>query len=274
MNHFKVATISVLLALPASIAFADRTDVPQKYYEHGLIEDAKREFIAITFDRKADDKEKAKSLSALGDIAFEENKIALALSTWRELIETYPESDEAKLVSERIDQLGQIVEETTGDTLDNAIARSYIRHGDFWSRGKEEKLTIDASWIPSDKVAIAWYDRVISEFPNTPAAILALKKKLYTLIGWEEPGKYGSKYGLKLRPTNIDPLLQVFDELEAASPDDPDLQRFRYIIAQSYWVAKNFDPTREWLRKIIDADQGKGGFYRDLAEWRLKKVEY
>ncbi len=274
MNHFKIATISILLALPASIAFADGTDVPQKYYEHGLIEDAKRGFIAVTFDRKADDKEKAKSLSALGDIAFDENKIALALSTWRELIETYPESDEAKLVSERIGQLGQAVEETTGDTLDNAIARSYIRHGDFWSRRKEEKLTIDTSWIPSDKAAIAWYDRVISEFPDTPAATLALKKKLYTLIGWEEPGKYGSKYGLKAAAGNIDPLLQVFEELEAASPDDPDLQRFRYIIAQSYWITKKFDQTREWLQKIIDADQGKGGFYGDLAEWRLKKVEY
>lgn len=136
MNHFKVATISIMLALPASTVFADRTDIPLKYYEHGLIEDAKREFIAITFDRKADDDEKAKSLSALGDIAFDDNKIALALSTWRELIETYPKSDEAKLVSERIDQLGQAVEETTGDTLDKAIARSYIRHGDFWSRGK------------------------------------------------------------------------------------------------------------------------------------------
>lgn len=274
MSQFKVATISLLLALPASIAFADRTEVPQKYYEHGLIEDAKREFIAVTFDRKADNGEKAKSLSALGDIAFDENKIALALATWRELIESYPESDEAKLVSERIDQLGQAVEETTGDTLDNAIARSYIRHGDFWSRGKEEKLTIDSSWIPSDKVAIAWYDRVISEFPDTPAATLALKKKFYTLNGWEEPGKYGSKYGLMAVPSNIAPLLQVFEELEVASPNDPDLQRFRYIIAQAYWKTKKFDETREWLQKIIDVDQGKGGFYKDLAEWRLKKINY
>ncbi|MBV50578.1 MAG: hypothetical protein CMN10_18760 [Roseobacter sp.] len=274
MNHFKVAIIPLLLALPPSTAIADRTDLPQTYYKHGLIEDAKREFIAVTFDRKADDEEKAKSLSALGDIAFDESKTALALATWRELIETYPESKEAKLVSERIGQLGQAVEESTGETLDNAIARSYIRHGDFWSRGKEEKLTIDSSWIPSDKAAIGWFDRVINEFPDTPAATLALKKKFYTLNGWKEPGQYGSEYGLAKMPSRVDPLIQVFEELKVASPNDPDLQRFRYMIAQGFWKAKKFDQTREWLQKIIDDDQGKGGFYKDLAEWRLKKVEY
>lgn len=101
-----------------------------------------------------------------------------------------------------------------------------------------------------------------------------MKKKLYTLNGWEESGKYGSKYGLRARPYDIDPIVEVFQELEVASPDDPDLQRFRYVLAQAYWRNKDFDETREWLLKIIDADQGKGGFYKDLAEWRLKKVEY
>ena len=52
MNHFKVAIIPLLLALPPSTAIADRTDLPQTYYKHGLIEDAKREFIAVTFDRR------------------------------------------------------------------------------------------------------------------------------------------------------------------------------------------------------------------------------
>lgn len=64
--------------------------------------------------------------------------------------------------------------------MDNAITCSYIRHGDFLSEGKGEKITIDASWIPSDKVAIAWYDRVISEVSNALAATSVLKKKLHT----------------------------------------------------------------------------------------------
>jgi len=115
------------------------------------------------------------------------------------------------------------------------------------------------------------YDRVISEFPDTPAATLALKKKLYTLKGWEEPGKYGSKYGLKKIAHRIEPLIVVFEALKVASPNDPDLQRFCYVIAQSFWTAKRFDETRQWLQKIIEASQGNDGFYKDLAEWRLKK---
>ena len=273
MKYRKVATIALLVALPAGVAFADRTDIPEKYYEHGLIEDAKRAFIAIIFDRKADDAEKAKSLSFLGDIAFDEREVSLALKTWRELIETFPDSDEARLAVERIDQIGQMVETTTGDTLDNAIARSYIRHGDWWSRGKEESLTIDTSWIPSDKVAIAWYDRIVEEFPDTEAAVLALKKKFYTVYGWEEPGQYGETYGVR-GSGPVSDLIAVYEELEAVSPNDPDFQRFRYMIAQSYWRKREFDGTREWLQKIIDSEDSIGSFYKDLAEWRMKKVEY
>lgn len=273
MNSLKTVVISLCLLVPASIAYADRTEVPEKYYEHGLIEDAKRGFIDITLDRKAEEDEKAKSLSALGDIAFDENKISLALDTWKELIETYPDSQEAKLVSERLDQIGQLVESTTDNTLDNAIARSYIRHGDWWSRGKEETVSIDTSWIPNDDVAIAWYERVLSEFPDSPSALLALKKKFYTVYGWEEPGQYGNTYGVK-KTGDVGELIDVFLELKTAAPDDVDLQRFRYMIAQTFWNKRKFDDTREWLQKVIDEDDGRGGFYGDLAKWRMKKVEY
>ena len=274
MKEFKVATISLLLALPASFALADRTEIPERYYEHGLVEDAKREFIMITFDRKADDDEKAKSLSRLGDIAFGEQKVALALKTWEELIESYPDSDEAELVVERIEQIGQMVGETTGETVDNAVARSYIRHGDWWSRGKEETLTIDTSWIPKDEAAIAWYDRTIAEFPDSDAAVLAQKKKFYTVYGWEDPGKYGETYGVQGNKAKVTDLVTIYEELNAISPNDSDLQRFRYMIAQSYWTKQMFNETREWLQKIIDAGEGKFSFYKDLAEWRMKKVDY
>ena len=274
MNYSKFVILPVFLVLAAGQASADQTELPYTYYKHGLIEDAKREFIAIVFNRKADDEEKAKSLSALGNIAFDSNNMSLALSTWQDLLEKYPDSEEAQIVSERFSQLGQAVDENTGEILENAVARQYIRHGDFWSRGKEEKLNIDTSWIPKDRAALKWFDRTIEEFPNSPAAVQAIKKKLYTLNGWEEPGKYGQKYGLKASSHRVDELIDAFEELKIASPDDTDLQRFRYMIAQGFWNDKKFDETREWLQKIIDADQGEDGFYKDLAEWRLKKVEY
>lgn len=273
MKILKITICAFFFALPAHTVFADRTEIPKKYFDYGLIEDAKREFIAITIDRRADDEEKAISLSALGDIAFRERNITLALETWQELLETYPDSEQATMVTERIAQIGDIVDATTGDTLDNVVARSYIAHGDWWSREKEEKTTIDSSWIPKDEVAIGWYDRTIAEFPGTSAATLAMKKKFYTVHGWEDPGQYGEKYGV-VRTGRVSDLVSVYDQLVIASPDDIDLQRFRYMIAQSYWQNRDFDKTREWLQKIIEADDGKNGFYKDLAEWRMKKVEY
>ena len=71
MSYPKSLIVQLFLVLAAGPAIADRTDLPHAYYKHGLIEDAKREFISIVFDREADDEEKAKSLSALGDIAFD-----------------------------------------------------------------------------------------------------------------------------------------------------------------------------------------------------------
>jgi hypothetical protein len=274
MNYFKIATMSVVLALPANISFAEKTDVPERFYEFGLTDDAKRKFIAITFDPEASDVDKSKSLSRLGDIAFEEQKVALALKTWKELLKSYPDSDEANLVMERINQIGQMVGETTGDTLNNAIASSYIRHGDWWSKDKKEMLTIDSSWIPHDKVSIGWYERVIEEFPDSAASVLAIKKKFYTVYGWEEPGKYGETYGVIGKKRRVTDLIAVYEALIVASPNDPDLQRFRYMIAQSYWNKKMFSETREWLQRIIDAGEGELGFYEDLAEWRMQKVEY
>jgi tetratricopeptide (TPR) repeat protein len=273
MRPLKTLSLSIALILPAGVALADLTALPKTFYEHGLIEDAKRGFIEVTFDSSATNAEKASALSALGDIAFDQNKIGLAISTWRDLVERFPESEEAKAVEERLDQLGEIVEATTTSTLDNQIARSHLRNGDWWSRGREEGITIDTSWIPKDEAALQWYDRVIAEFPGTPSATIALKRKFQTVYGWEEPGKYGNTYGVK-STGDVQKLIDVFAELETAAPDDVDLQRFRYMIAQSFWNNRKFDETREWLQRVIDADEEKGGFYADLAEWRLEKVDY
>ena len=270
MKYRKVIISTLLLGLSGGIALADRTALPEKYYEHGLIDDAKRGFISIIFDKKANDTEKAESLSFLGDIAFDEREVSLALSTWRELIETFPTSDQARLAVDRINQIGEVVDATTGDTLDNPIAQSYIRHGDWWSNRKKENLTIDTSSIPRDKVAIGWYDRVIDEFPETDAVVLALKKKFYTVYGWEDSDEM---YGVLGSRRPVSDLIAVYEELSATSPNDPDFQRFRYMIAQSYLEKMNCEKSREWLQKIIDREDGMDGFYKDLAEWRMKSFD-
>ena len=168
-----------------------------------------------------------------------------------------------------------MVGKSAKENLKNAVALSYLRHAEFWSKDKSEIFRIDSSWIPNVESAIKWYHKVITEFPKSEASRIAYKGKLRTLLGWEESGRYGSSYGIKANFNQYMPfLLKTFENFEKDHPDASTLQAFRYQIAQVYWKHKNWNATREWLNKIIDKAGTNDSFYRDLAERRLKKVEY
>ena len=243
--------------------------------EHGLTTDAKRELIDLIFEKRSKANDKAQAYYLLGNIAFEEDKIRAALNSWKHLIDKYPNSQEADLVQDRIAVLSEVVGKSAKESLKNAVARSYLRHAEFWSEDKSDIFRIDASWIPNVESAIKWYDKVITEFPKSAASRIAYEGKLRTLLGWEESGRYGSSYGIKASFKKYMPrLLQTFENFEKNHPDASTLQAFRYQIAQVYWKHKDWNLTREWLNKIITKAGKNDSFYRDLAERRLKKMEY
>ena len=104
------------------------------FNEHGLTVDAKRELIDLIFEKGSSTDDKAQAYYLLGNIAFGENKIKAALNSWEYLVNKYPNSNEAELVRDRITQLSEIVVGSAKENLDNAVARSYLRHADFWSK--------------------------------------------------------------------------------------------------------------------------------------------
>lgn len=259
--------------IATSSAFAASIEKATMLNDHGLINESKAELIEVIFGRN--DSIKPEAYYLLGSIAFDENKISVALDSWRTLSEKYPASEHAKLVKDRISELAEIVGETAKVSIDNAVALSYLRHGDFWSRGKDNKFTIDSSWITQVSAAVKWYDKVISEFPQSTASRVAYEDKLRTLLGWEEPGRYGTKHGVKsLFDIYMPQVIQTFNEFETAHPTASSLQGFRYQIAQAYWKNKNWEKTREWLDVIINVAGEGDSFYKDLAQRRLEKVEY
>ena len=268
------AIIITITLLATTHCWAQSIERAQLYNNHALHAEAKRECIHIITSDKPD-KEKASAYYLLGLIAFDQNRIGTALETWTNLTKKYPQSREASEVSERIKQLAQIVGETQRESIDNAIARAYLRHGDFWSRGKDSIWSIDSSWIPNVEAAVKWYDKTIAEFPNTPAARIAYEEKMRTLLGWKEPGQYGSTHGVESSPTTYLPILmQTFREYTKAFPESGSTQAFRYQIAQAYWHQKQWKNTRAWLNEIIEKADGQDSFYTDLAKRRLRKVEY
>lgn len=241
--------------------------------QHGLQKEAKAELIDVIFSKS--DNDKAQAYYLLGSIAFEENRVTVALNTWRNLIDKYPKSEQAIIVNGKINELTEIVDESDQETIQNAVALSYLRHGDFWSKGKDNIFNIDASWIPHVETAIQWYDKVIKIFPKSAASRIAYHNKMRTLLGWEDIGRYGEKHGIRKSYDKYMPqLLKTFELFESDHPNDTALQAFRFQIAQVYWKNKDWGKTREWLKIIIEKSGEEDSFYTDLAKRRLMKVEY
>ncbi len=279
-NHEMIKTqpfvyLAMSVLLIAGVAQSQSYEKALMLEEHGLRVEAKRELIEVIFAEQQPNTKKAQALYLLGSISIDESRIEAGLSRWRELQSRYPNSEVANQVANRADELAVLVGESAKSVVNNAVASSYLRHGDFWSRGKVSVLTIDNSWIPKVEPAIKWYDLVIAEFPSTPAARIAFESKMKTLYGWEEPGRYGSKHGSFKDPAHYMPLLvQCFEEYLSAFPSANYQQAFRYQIAQGFWRNKDWENTRLWLNKIIQGEPSGKSFYVDLAQLRLKKVKY
>ena len=198
--------IITIVSLATITSWAQSIERAQLYNDHALYAEAKRECIQIiTSDRP--DKEKASAYYLLGLIAFDQNRIGTALETWTDLTQKYPQSREASEVSDRIKQLAQFVGETQRESIDSAIARGYLGHGDFWSRGKDSIFSIDVSWLSKVEAAVKWYDKTIVEFPNTSAARIAYEEKMRTLLGWKEPGRHDRTHGVEENPEIFLPML-------------------------------------------------------------------
>ncbi|MDC0919533.1 hypothetical protein OAQ94_06315 [Gammaproteobacteria bacterium] len=275
-NHKLVASV-IILGLFAGCSgdvLAASLEKAEMLSNHGLTREAKLELIEVIHSRSADN-EKASAYYQLGRIAFEDNSISAALESWTDLVGLYPSSPEAALVEEKIKTLSEVVGESTKKSINNAVASSYLRHGDFWSESKSNKFTIDSSWIPMVESAVKWYDKIIDEFPNSAASEVAYQSKLRTILGWKESGQYGSSHGIKKSFSKYMPqLLATFEDYEAEHPDSSTIQAFRYQIAQAYWDNKDWDNTRLWLNKIISSAGEGDSFYKDTAMRRLEKIEY
>ena len=276
--EYAVFIIAFMGALAGcSIGFAASLEKAVMLAEHGLTVDAKRELINVIFEKrgKADDKSEAYYL--LGNIAFEEDRIEVALNTWEELVKRYPKSHQANMVKDQLLELSEVVLKSAKDSLDNVVARSYLRHADFWSKDRDDVFTIDSSWIPLVEAAVKWYDKIIAEFPKSEASLVAYEEKLRTLFGWEDSITYQKSefYGVKKNFwTYMPKVIKTFEDFERDHPDASTLQAFRFQIAQVYRRYRKWDLTRKWLNKIITEAGDTDSFYRDLAERRLKKVEH
>lgn len=279
-----IPIMALCTLLLVSSAMGASLDKAKMFRRHGLVSEAKKELIEVIFSEQ-DAISKAEAYYILGTVAFKEDNISAALDTWTQLIKDFPESEYAKLVRDRIQQLSEVVSKALGKNVGNAIAQSYLRHADFWSEEvRHKRFSIDSSYIPNIDIGISWYDKVIQEFPKTEASRIAYEEKMLTLIGrihgvFDNIEKLITIYGKETAQSEfqgdvtkfMQQLLVTFSAFERNHPGASSLQAFRYQIAQIYWMTeKGSTLTHKWLNLIIEQAGENYTFYRDLAEWRLE----
>ena len=156
------------------------------------------------------DKKLRNLIFSLIGLFFAAHSEAGHVEQWQDLIEQYPESDEGKIVSERIGYLASEIVELSSDVVEDEIARSYLQHGDFWSDDiKRRHWLIDSSWLDEIELACEWYDKVIAEFPGTPAAKLAYLEKIQNDSGKDGAEAYETR---KSFSEYIEPLLVIYED--------------------------------------------------------------
>ena len=196
----------------------------------------------------------------------------------------YTDAQKSNEESNANTSLADAIPDYTGLFDKGETPRNYLSNGDFYSQGKPRRLGIDTSYIDKVDTAIWWYDKVITEFPGTEEANIALISKIRTLIGWDDGyGDDKEYYGLNDRSkgTKYFPLVEsTFHELETGYPDDEYLEALAFQIAQRYLVyvlgygRKDYsDDCKRWLEKTIELTKGKDTFYSHLAKLRLPLIQ-
>ncbi len=249
-------------------------DIANDYYRHNFNDLAKEKYLLIYHSADSSDDEKARAIYIVGQIIFEEGDYSLALSDWEILISRYPESEYAKQVATIYSQISDIVTFDSDKNSITLIARAYLQNGDFWSNANREFI-IDSSWMPSVEISIKWYDKVLEEFPNTPSAELAYRRKLFALLGSTDLDDNREVFGIKANYKKYMPtVLKTFSSFKKAFPRSAYMQGFRYQIAQAYWSEGDTKNSKIWLRKIIQNGGGKDTFYTETAKARLKNLKF
>ena len=117
--HTVIKVVSFVLGLPslimAALAIADSVQKGQMLHEHGLITEAKKEYINVIFSWQSNREDKAEAYYGLGVIALDEKNPNRAVRTWLELIKKYPESEHADRARNSIKNLSKNFDGANGN---------------------------------------------------------------------------------------------------------------------------------------------------------------
>ena len=233
---------------------------------HGLKDAAKQELIDVIFGTSGTEA-KADAYYYLGNIALTERKITAAISTWRELVEKYPNSKRVVEVQQQIEVLRVGLSDTLDTALGNMEAQLYLQNAEFWGMlYVSNHFVISTADLPRIEAGFKWLDKVIAKFPGTAEAEKAYKYKFFQLYREVMPLSYEHIF-----TNDMNKLISLFEEFEAAFPKSTSLQMFRFQIAQLYITHEmEVKAAAPWLNKIIETEGDRDSLYKQIAQYRLK----
>src|SRR5229473_5483824 len=97
----KTITLLLVALVTTGAVRAQSLERAELFKEHGLADDAKRELILIVTS-SSDKTSNARAYYLLGAIAFDQDRVSTALSSWRTLASKFPDSKEAKEVAGKL----------------------------------------------------------------------------------------------------------------------------------------------------------------------------
>ena len=233
---------------------------------HGLKDAAKQELIDVIFGTSGTEA-KADAYYYLGNIALTERKITAAISTWRELVEKYPNSKRVVEVQQQIEVLRFGLSDTLDTALGNVEAQLYLQNAEFWAMHYvNNNFVIQTADLPRIEAGFKWLDKVIAKFPGMAEAEKAYKYKFFQLYNEVSPISYEHIF-----TNDMNKLISLFEEFEAAFPKSTSLQMFRFQIAQLYITHEmEVKAATPWLNKIIETEGDRDSLYKQIAQYRLK----
>ena len=181
--------------------------------------------------------------------------------------------------------LASRLEELLFEYSEDEEAADYLDNGDFFSdKFRDNSWGIDTSYLKGGKMALHWYDKVITEFPKTNSAHIAYIRKFKTLVGGSgrrgggfeaaaygggDYGDYGSK---KVARTYVVRMVLCLEDYLRDFPAGSFANRMRYQIGQAHWALNDHEKASFWLKKVVEHGQGEDDFYVYMAKQRLEKL--
>lgn len=103
----KARLLLLICLVTTTLVHAASIEKARALKTNGLLTEAKRELVEVSFDDAAPAADKAEALLLLGDIGFEEDKPDVAAENWSKVARNYPQEAAAGVAAEKLSSLAE-----------------------------------------------------------------------------------------------------------------------------------------------------------------------